>query len=169
VVEGEDLIEEHEARVGDVEFVLGEGGEAFDLADDVVAEEADGPGGEGGKARQAGWGVAGKGGFEFIEDVASKGPALATFFNGDGVATGGDFLVGLDANEGIAADVLAAFYGFEEEGLGLRLSVALLGDAEEGGDRGFEVGGDGAVDRDEGVGAGEFAEVGGGGGGGFLG
>ena len=53
-------------------------------------------------------------------------------------------LVGADADEGVAADVLAAFDGFEEEGFGFS-----GGDAEESGDGGFEVGGDDAVDGDE--------------------
>ena len=61
VVEGEDLVEEHEVGVGDVEFVGGERGEALDLADDVVGEEADGSGGEGRQAGEAGGGVAGEG------------------------------------------------------------------------------------------------------------
>ena len=60
VVEGEDLVEEHEAGVGDAEFVVGEGGKVLDLADDVVGEEADGAGGEGRQAGQARGGVAGE-------------------------------------------------------------------------------------------------------------
>ena len=67
-------------------------------------------------------------------------------------------LIGLDADEGIAADVLAAFDRFEQEGFGL-----LGGDAEEGGDGRLEVGGDGSVDRDQRVLAAELEEVGGGG------
>ena len=63
-------------------------------------------------------------------------------------------LVGLDADEGVAADVLAAFDGFEEEGLGFG-EPSGAGDAEEGGDGGLEVGGEGAVDGHEGVRAGE--------------
>ena len=53
--------------------------------------------------------------------------------------------------------VLAAFDGFEQEGLGL-----VGGDAQEGGDGSFEVGGHAASDRNEGMGArelGEFVEV----------
>ena len=61
MVEGDDLVEEHEAGVGDAELVFGEGGELFDLADDVVGEEADGPGGEGRQAGEAGRGVAAEG------------------------------------------------------------------------------------------------------------
>jgi len=43
VVEGEDLVEEHEAGVGDAELVGGEGGEHLDLADDVVGEKPTAP------------------------------------------------------------------------------------------------------------------------------
>ena len=53
VVEGEYLVEEHEAGVGHAEFVFGERGQALDLADDVVGEEADGSGGEGRQAWEA--------------------------------------------------------------------------------------------------------------------
>ena len=58
VVEGEDLVEEHEVGVGDVELVGGGFGERFDAAHDVVREEADGAGGEGRKAGEAGGGFA---------------------------------------------------------------------------------------------------------------
>ncbi len=51
-------------------------------------------------------------------------------------AAGDHLLVGLDADEGVAADVLAAFDGFEQEGFGL-----CGGDAKESGDGGLEVGG----------------------------
>ncbi len=75
VVEGEDLVEEHEAGVGDAEFVVGGGGKALDLADDVVGEEADGSGGEGRQAGEAGGFVAGEGLLELVEDVAGEGAA----------------------------------------------------------------------------------------------
>ena len=68
---------------------------------------------------------------------------------------GDDAAAGADADVGVAAEVLAAFDGFEEETLGLG-----SGDAEKGGDGGFEVGSEGAVERDEGVGAGEAEELG---------
>ena len=155
VVEGEDLVEEHEAGVGDVELVGGEGGEFFDEADDVVGEEADGSGGEGRQAGEAGGGVAGEGALEFFEDVTLVGAGALPFPGGDGVAAGGHAFIGVDADEGVAADVLAAFYGFEEEGLG-----GVVGDAEEGGDGGFQVCGDGAENGDEGVGLRELLEGG---------
>ena len=77
VVEGEDLVEEHEVGVGDVEVVGGERGQVLDLADDVVGEEADGAGGEGRQAGKARGGVAVEGELELGEDVAGVGDAAA--------------------------------------------------------------------------------------------
>ena len=59
----------------------------------------------------------------------------AALFEGDGGAVRGDLLVGLDADEGVAAYMLAALDGLKQEGLRLRLAVGLLRDAQEGGDR----------------------------------
>ena len=157
VVEGEHLVEEHQAGVGDAELVGGERGQAFDLADDVVGEESDGASGEGWQAREARWGVAAEGGFELGEDVALEGAAFALFLHRDRRPAGDDLLVRLDADEGIAAHVLAALDGLEQEGFGL-----VVGDAEEGRDGGFQVGGDGAVDGHQGVFAAEAKELAGG-------
>jgi len=96
--------------------------------------------------------VAAEGGFELAEDVSFEGPlraALCAFFDRDGGAAGDHLLVGLDADEGVPADALAAFDGLEQEGFGL-----LGGDAEEGGDRGLKVCRDGAVDGHQRVGLG---------------
>ena len=46
VVEGENFVEEEKAGVGYAELVGGEDGEALNLTDGVVGEEADGSGGE---------------------------------------------------------------------------------------------------------------------------
>ena len=73
-------------------------------------------------------------------------------------AAGDHLLVRLDADEGVAADAFAAFDGLQQEGLGL-----FGGEAQEGGDGGFEVGRDGAVDGHERVGLREGFEVAGGG------
>jgi hypothetical protein len=83
----------------------------------------------------------------------------------DLIAVGDDAAAGADANVGVAAEVLATLDGFEEEAFGglILLSSAHAlwgGEAEEGGDGGFEVGGEGAVERDEGVGAAEAQELG---------
>ena len=156
VVEGEDLVEEHEAGVGELQVVGGVDGQALDLADDIVGEEADGSGGEGRQARDAGGLVAVEGVAEEGEDVAGDFARLAVLGDLDLVAVGDDAAAGADADVGVAAEVLAAFDGFEEEALGLRRQR----EAEEGGDGRFEVGSEGAVERDEGVGAREAEEVG---------
>ncbi len=70
MVEGEDFVEEHEAGVRHAEVVFGEGGQALDLADDVVGEEADGSGGEGWQGGEPRGVVAVEGIFEEGEDVA---------------------------------------------------------------------------------------------------
>ncbi len=83
VVHGDDLVEEHEVRVGHAELVGGEGGQALDEADDVVGEEADGAGGEGGQAGEAGGGVAGERGLERVEDVGLLRVGVGLLGDGD--------------------------------------------------------------------------------------
>ena len=155
VVEGENLIEEHEAGVGHAEVVGGGLGQALDLADDVVRKKADGSGGKGRKAGNAGGRVSVEGVAEESEDVAGDAAGAAVLGDFDGIAVRDNAAAGADADVGVAAEMLAAFDGFEEETLGLG-----SGDAEKGGDGGFEVGGEGAVERDEGMGAGEAQELG---------
>ena len=84
VVEGEDLIEEHEAGVGHAEVVGGGLGQALDLADDVVGEKADGSGGEGRKAGNAGGRVSVEGVAEEGEDVAGDAAGAAVLGDFDG-------------------------------------------------------------------------------------
>jgi hypothetical protein len=155
VVEGEDLIEEHEAGVGQAEVVGGVAGQALDLPDDVIGKEADCAGGEGRKAGNAGGRVSMEGVAKEGEDVAGEAAGAAVLGELDVGAVGDDAAAGTDADVGVAAEMLAAFDGFEEETLRLG-----SGNAEEGGDGGFEVGGEGAVERDEGVGTGEAQELG---------
>ena len=155
VVEGEYLVEEHQAGVGHAEFVLGQRGQALDLADDVVAEESDGAGGERGQSRQARGRVAAERLLQLGEDVALEAAAIAALFDGDRRSARDDLLVRLDADEGIAADVLAALDRFEQKRLGL-----VGGDAQEGRDGRLEVRRDGAVDGDERVLVREAPELG---------
>ena len=119
VVEGEDLVEEHEAGVGELEVVGGVDGQALDLADDVVGEEADRAGGERRQALHAGGRVAVEGVAEQGEDVAGNGARLAVLGDLDLVAVGDDAAAGANADVGVAAEVLAAFDRFEQEALGL--------------------------------------------------
>jgi hypothetical protein len=84
VVEGQDFVEEEQAGVGDVQLVGGGCGQLFDLADDVIAEEADGSGGEGRQAGNAGRGVSAERFAEDGEDVAFDLDGLFAFGDGDG-------------------------------------------------------------------------------------
>ncbi len=155
VVEGEDLVEEHQAGVGEAQVVGGVDGQALDLADDVVGKKADGSGGEGWQALHAGGLVSVEGVAQQGEDVAGDFARLAVLGDLDLVAVGDDAAAGADADVGVAAEVLAAFDGFEEEALGFG-----RGETEEGGDGRFEVGGERAVERDERVRARKAEEVG---------
>lgn len=91
---------------------------------------------------------------EYVENVGIEARGFAAFGDGDGAAAGDDALEGLETDEGIAANLLAAFDGLEEETFAFG-----PGGAEEGGDGGFEVGGEDAADGDEGVVPGEGEEV----------
>ncbi len=70
VIHGENLIEEHQVRVGCVQLIGGGAGQALDQADDVVGEEADRARGEGRQAGQGGGGVARQRGLQAVEKVA---------------------------------------------------------------------------------------------------
>jgi hypothetical protein len=69
------------------------------------------------------------------EDVVFDLDDALAFSDGDFASAGDDALEGREADEGVAAHLLAAFDRFEQKALALR-----PGGAEEGGDRGFEVG-----------------------------
>jgi hypothetical protein len=155
MIEGENLVEEHEAGVGKPEVVGGVDGQALDLADHVVAEEADGAGGEGGKAGDAGGGVSFEGVTEEGKDIAgevTRAAVLDDFYIGP---MGDDAAAGTDTDVGVAAEVFTAFDGLKEEAFGLG-----GGEAKEGGDGSFKVGGQCAIERDEGMGAGQAQELG---------
>ncbi len=64
----------------------------------------------------------------------------------DGTSAGQDLAIGPDADKGIAADFFAAFDRFKQKRLRLVGS-----EPQKGGDGRFEVGGERAVDRDQGV------------------
>ena len=153
MVEGEHLIEEHEAGVGHAEVVGGVLGQALDLADDVVGEEADGSGGEGWQAGNAGGIVAFEGVIPEGEDVAVDLTGARAFGDLDGAAARDELAIGLDADEGVAAEVFASFDGFEDEAFGL-----VCGKAQESGDGSLEIGREGAVERDQCMGACEAQE-----------
>ena len=143
VVEGKHLVKEHQAGVRYAQFVGSQRGQALDLAYDIVGKEADRAGSERRQAGQARGGVAAEGLLQLGEDVALEGAAARQFAVGsllihrDRWPARDDPLVRLDADEGIAADVLATLDGFEQKGF------RLLGCyAQEGRDGCFQVRGD---------------------------
>ena len=83
VVEGQDLIEEHQAGVGNAELVFGDRGQLLDLSDDVVGEEAYCSGGEGRQAGESSGGVSAEGFLQLLEDVSGEGAAFFAFLHGD--------------------------------------------------------------------------------------
>ncbi len=63
------------------------------------------------------------------------------------LSAGQDGAIRPDADKGIATHFFAAFHGFQEKGLWF-----LGGQAQKGGNRGFEVGRERAVNRNQAVG-----------------
>ncbi len=98
---------------------------------------------------------------ELSEDVSFEAAGFSVAGVGDGAALSRETLVGLDADEGIAADAFAAFNGLQKEGFGLFLGLCggVSGQTQKCADRGFKVGDQSAMDRDECVLPGEAAEV----------
>ena len=117
VVEGEDLVEEQQAGIGDAEFVGGLIGDALDQADRVVSEKADGSGGERRQAWQARGFVAAERVAQRGENVAFNMGGAAALGYGQRAATGDDALVRREADESVAAHLLAAFHRFQQEAL----------------------------------------------------
>ena len=154
VVEGQHLIEEEQAGVGNAELVFGQRGQALDLAHGIVGKEADRAGGERRQAGQARRLVAAERVAQHGEDVAFDARGLSAFGDGDLAAAGHDALEGREADEGVAAHLLAALDRLQQKALALR-----PGRAQKGRDRGFEVGGEGAADGHQGVLFGERQEL----------
>jgi len=161
VVEGEHLVEEHQVCVWHVEIIGGERGKPLDLSDDVIRKEADGSGGKGRQTGQASGRMRGELALELGKDIAFEVTCVGGGRVREGLPARRESLVGLDADEGVAANALAAFDRFEQEGFGL-LRIDVLGmpcEAQKGAHRGLEIGNDRAVNRDEGVVLGQGAEV----------
>lgn len=148
-------------RIGHVEFVCGEGGQGLNLADDVIGKEADGTGGEGWQTGETGGNVGGELALELSEDISFKGTRPAECGVGQGATVGCEALIGLNADEGVAANPLPALNRLQKEGLGQILSRLGVGScqAQKGADWGLEIRDEGAVNGDEGVVLGEGGEV----------
>ena len=154
VVEGQHLVEEEQACVGNSQFVGGQLGQALDLAHCVVGEEAHRAGGERRQPLKAGRPVAGERAAQHGEDVALGLDDFFAFGDGDLAAARHDALEGLEADEGVAAHLLAVLHRFEHEALALR-----PGRAQKGRDGRFEVGRQNAADGNKRVLASEREEL----------
>jgi hypothetical protein len=107
VVESEDIVEKHEACVGQVQIVNGYRWEGFDLPDDIIGEEPDCACGEGWEAGKPGWGVAGESILEKLEDIGlNNGPPLASV-DLESATAGNHSLVRANADKRIPANLFA--------------------------------------------------------------
>ena len=146
VVEGQHLVEEEQAGIGDTELVLGFAGQPLNEAHCVIGEKADRARAEGWKACDARRFVAAECIAERCEGVAFKMRGALALGDGEVAAASDDALVGMNADEGVAAHLLAVFDRLQQKALALS-----PGRAEESRNRGFQVGRERAVDRNEGV------------------
>ncbi len=144
MVEGQHLVEEEQASVGYAEFIFGQIRQALDLTDGVISEEADGAGGEGRQALEAGGLMSAQGAAQHGEDVAIRLDNFLAFGDGDLAAARDDALEGRKADEGVTSDLFAVLDRFEHEAFALRPSGA-----QKGRDRRFEVRRENAADGDK--------------------
>ena len=98
--------------------------------------------------------MAAKRALQFGKDVALKAAALAAFVHRNRCPARDDFFVRLDADEGVAAHVLAALNRFQQEGL--RLAVR---DAQEGRDGRLQVRRQRAIDGNQRMLAAQLDEI----------
>ena len=110
VVEGQHLVEEEQAGIGNAEFVLGQIGQPLDLAHGVVGKIANRAGRERGQAGEPRGLVARKRPAQHGKHVVFKAGDFSALGNGDIAATRHNPLEGRQADEGVAADLLAALY-----------------------------------------------------------
>ena len=154
MVEGQHLVEEEQAGVGHAQFVLGQLRQPLDLADGIVGEKAHGSGGEGRQALQPRGLVAAERAAQHGEDVALDLDDLLALGDGNLAAARHDALEGREADEGVAAHLLAVLHRLQHEALALR-----PGGAQKGRDRRLQVGGERAADGNKRVLFGERQEL----------
>ena len=150
MIEGQHFVEEKHDRVGNVQLVFCEGGQALDLAHRIVSEKAHSAGRKRGQPRQARGFVAAERVAKHGEDVALNMGSLAAFGDGDLAPARHNALERREADEGVAAHLLAAFNRFQQKALALRPRRA-----QKGRDRRFQVGHQGAANGHKGVRPGE--------------
>ncbi len=121
-------------------------GQPLDLAHGVVGKIANRAGGEGRQAREPRGLVAGERPAQHGKDVVFKAGDFPAFGDRDLAAPRHDALEGREADEGVAAHLLAALDRLQQKALPL-----MPGGAQKGRDRGFQVGGQGAANGHQGV------------------
>lgn len=146
MIERENLIEKHEAGVGNSEFILGEVGQPLDLPHRVVGEKTNRASSKRWQAGQARGFVSAERRAQYLENVLFKMGDLAAFRNGDVPAARYDPLERGQTNEGVTPDLLAAFDGFEQKTFAFRPRGA-----QKGRNRGLEIGSENAANRDQGM------------------
>ena len=146
MVEGEDLVKEEQAGIGNAELVLGGFGQALNLANGVVGKVANCTGSKRREAEESRRLVPAECIAQDSEGVAFHVSRALAFSDAELATAGDDALVGLNADEGVAANLLAAFNRFQQKTLAL-----WPGSAQEGRDRGLEVSSQAAADGDESV------------------
>ena len=127
MIEGENLIEEEQAGVGNVQFIFGQCGQPLDLAHRVISKVADGAGGEWGQSLQARGFVAAERIAQNGKDVALDVRGLAALGDGDLAPAGHNALERREPDEGVAAYLLAALNRFEQKAFALRPGRAQKG------------------------------------------
>ena len=122
VVEDDNRLCDHEKHVGDAEFVFWRSGDGWlEPADAIVAEVAHGAAEER-SDRGVGRHAIGRHPFlQFIERIARglERTVRAAFADGDVFSCGGECGLRAEAEERVAADLVALLGGLEEEGWGL--------------------------------------------------
>ncbi len=144
MIERQNLIKEHQAGIRDAQIILRQLRQTFDLAHDVVGKESHRTRGKRRQPSNMRRLLPRQHFLEQGEDIALQGSDLASLVDGNRTPAGQDRAIGPDADKGIATHLFAAFHGFEEKGPRL-----IGGQAQKGGNWGFEVGRERAVDRNQ--------------------
>jgi hypothetical protein len=144
VIEGKNLIEEHEAGVWNSEFILGQIWQLFDLPNRIVGEKTNCTGSKRWQAWQTGRFVSAKRSAQNREDVIVEARYFAAFGNDDFAAASHDPFEWGQTNEGITPNLLAALDRFKQKTFAFRPSGA-----QKSRNGCFQVGSENAANRDE--------------------
>ena len=148
VVEDHECVREHEGQIGHVQGGAGGGGQALDVAHNVIAQVAHRAAHKPGQAIHPHGVVLAQFGFNGVQGVFALGQraggGAAVMGAGDGVLLDSDHAARVHAQEGIAPDLLAAFHTFQQEG-----NIPRLGQFEIHGNGRFQVGQQRAVNGNQ--------------------